>query len=382
MKLECCFAYHNCFNSLCEDASQTSFDNDFLSTLGFNDEEQRSLLSDGNSRSDSGYFSSTQFEFPSSNPTSVSTNVVSYSPPLQPIQVSEVQTPAPAEQFTCKWQNCESSFSTLNDLVGHVNVSHLLPSQTPEVQQSVIKTSVAMDATKDNVFENTFNSLCHWNDCHGFNLASVAGSSTACSEPWHLLSDHLLHDHLGVSGPHHSHLPAPAGGGGFSEASIKLPHSNISQHPVVGTNQNINILPTSTGSSEMVTSQSGGNILATPAPSPPPESSPFTQGPPHDCATSAHPCRWTGCFSSFDSCDALTEHLTNAHVGFGKRTYECFWDGCGRNGENGFSSKQKVLRHLQAHTGHRPFVCDQCGQHFSEAATLQQHIRRHTQESK
>jgi hypothetical protein len=33
------------------------------------------------------------------------------------------------------------------------------------------------------------------------------------------------------------------------------------------------------------------------------------------------------------------------------------------------------------HTGHKPFQCKLCKQHFSEAATLQQHMRRHTQES-
>ena len=34
----------------------------------------------------------------------------------------------------------------------------------------------------------------------------------------------------------------------------------------------------------------------------------------------------------------------------------------------------------QTHTGHRPFTCSECGQHFSEAATLAQHMRRHTRE--
>ncbi|KAJ2968835.1 hypothetical protein NUW54_g13104 [Trametes sanguinea] len=33
-----------------------------------------------------------------------------------------------------------------------------------------------------------------------------------------------------------------------------------------------------------------------------------------------------------------------------------------------------------SHTGHRPFQCSVCHQHFSEAATLAQHMRRHTQE--
>ncbi|KAF8324529.1 uncharacterized protein EI90DRAFT_3074954 [Cantharellus anzutake] len=131
-----------------------------------------------------------------------------------------------------------------------------------------------------------------------------------------------------------------------------------------------------------------------------------------------HICRWKDCSEAFPSPLLLTEHLTSVHVGSGKNVYECFWGGCDRNnsgsapystslgdegggegGEGGkgekkvsgrqggsggsggaLSSKQKILRHLQTHTGYRPFRCERCGQCFSEAATLQQHKRRHTNE--
>jgi len=91
-------------------------------------------------------------------------------------------------------------------------------------------------------------------------------------------------------------------------------------------------------------------------------------------------CCWRECECSFASVDDLMNHLTGEHVGAGKNHYECLWGDCERNGEKGFSSKQKVCRHLQMHTGHKPFQCELCEQHFSEAATLQQHKRRHTQE--
>jgi len=100
----------------------------------------------------------------------------------------------------------------------------------------------------------------------------------------------------------------------------------------------------------------------------------------HDCATTDHPCKWFGCQERFTSCETLMTHITTDHVGGGKNHYGCFWDGCGRNGENEFKSKQKICRHLQSHTGHRPHQCEVCKQSFSEAATLQQHMRRHTQE--
>jgi len=61
-------------------------------------------------------------------------------------------------------------------------------------------------------------------------------------------------------------------------------------------------------------------------------------------------CRWRGCEYSFANVDDLMNHLTTVHVGSGKNHYECFWNGCERNGQNGFGSKQKVCRHLQVRT--------------------------------
>jgi hypothetical protein len=58
-------------------------------------------------------------------------------------------------------------------------------------------------------------------------------------------------------------------------------------------------------------------------------------------------CCWRECERSFSSVDGLMNHLTAEHVGSGKNHYECFWKDCERNGEKGFSSKQKVCRHLQ-----------------------------------
>jgi uncharacterized Zn-finger protein len=113
-----------------------------------------------------------------------------------------------------------------------------------------------------------------------------------------------------------------------------------------------------------------------------------------------HQCHWQNCAEMFPNLDDLTTHISSHHVGSGKAQYECFWEGCTRNGENGFSSKQKICRHIQvilsyltnpylaliqpskSHTRHRPFQCEVCHQNFSEAATLQQHMRRHTRESK
>lgn len=45
-------------------------------------------------------------------------------------------------------------------------------------------------------------------------------------------------------------------------------------------------------------------------------------------------------------------HLSVEHVGSGKAGYVCEWEGCDRCDESkGFAQRQKVMRHLQTHTG-------------------------------
>lgn len=94
-----------------------------------------------------------------------------------------------------------------------------------------------------------------------------------------------------------------------------------------------------------------------------------------------HPCGWVHCTESFDTHAELTAHIAEVHVGSGKTEYECGWVGCerARQGRK-FQQKQKVLRHIQTHTGDRPYVCSECHKRFSEASTLTQHMRTHTNE--
>ena len=103
--------------------------------------------------------------------------------------------------------------------------------------------------------------------------------------------------------------------------------------------------------------------------------------PPAQEGRKRHPCGWIHCTESFDTHAELTAHITALHVGSGKTEYECGWVGCPRAQEGRkFSQKQKVLRHIQTHTGDRPYVCPECHKRFSEANTLTQHMRTHTNE--
>ncbi|KAM0756057.1 hypothetical protein T439DRAFT_320745 [Meredithblackwellia eburnea MCA 4105] len=103
--------------------------------------------------------------------------------------------------------------------------------------------------------------------------------------------------------------------------------------------------------------------------------------PPLPSANGRHQCRWKGCLLSFETSSELMNHLSVEHVGSGKAGYVCLWEGCDRCEDGkGFAQRQKVMRHLQTHTGDRPFVCDVCNKSFSEATTLTQHMRVHTNE--
>ncbi|WFD19367.1 zinc-finger protein [Malassezia caprae] len=122
----------------------------------------------------------------------------------------------------------------------------------------------------------------------------------------------------------------------------------------------------------MAPPESSWSALPAPPPTPrAPESEPPRQ----------HRCGWINCTESFSSHAELTAHITQVHVGSGKTEYECGWVGCERAQQGRkFAQKQKVLRHIQTHTGDRPFVCSECNKRFSEANTLAQHMRIHTNE--
>lgn len=147
------------------------------------------------------------------------------------------------------------------------------------------------------------------------------------------------------------------------------------------------------------------------------------QHPPGTEEPEAHPCLWHHCPAVFSSTAALMEHLSAAHVGSGKARYTCEWEGCDRStrvacpmtlyeeeGEEDevaferrreartdagtFRQRQKIMRHLQMHTGmfllvpglsvwlpvadghlgagDKPYACELCGKTFSEAHTLNQ----------
>ncbi|KAH9935901.1 uncharacterized protein BXZ73DRAFT_45159 [Epithele typhae] len=310
----------------------------------------------------------------SSTPQLVPTQVVDPSPSqfTQPHLSQGISSPnftglpppvsldTPPHQEACKWAGCNAVFRSMSELVGHVNLEHLRSAPSAPLSSQTSSTS---PANGESVFGSCLDGhqgcnhpffdgpSCMWGDCNLFPNGQPApgpsnGDELALVEA---LSNHLMRDHLGIS------------------KRQLCPIEDLFTHGVLE--------PSATPSPISAHSPSSSTLKSTLG------TAPLSPSPEHDCASSAsHPCRWKDCGQNFVTCEDLTDHIAAVHVGGGRAHYDCHWEGCSRNGDHGFASKQKISRHMQSHTGHRPFQCNVCQQNFSEAATLAQHMRRHTQE--
>ncbi|KAG1741136.1 hypothetical protein EDB19DRAFT_1706531 [Suillus lakei] len=249
--------------------------------------------------------------------------------------------------FNCLWADCKVAFPSITELVGHVNLDHLRP---PNLTKESAPQQVCSNVPRNQQFDLDALS-CHWGDCAMYPCPESISSSSATTftdTVLDVLTTHLMQDHLGINYP-------------FPQSTTVRAAPPSTTPPTFMEN--------------LARDESSTNATSHPSPrdkSHSPDSRSIDNAP--------KPCKWSGCTQIFSSPDDLTNHILSAHIGSGKAHYECCWEGCSRNGGQGFSSKQKVARHMQSHTGHRPFKCKICNAHFSETATLQQHMRRHTQE--
>ncbi len=212
---------------------------------------------------------------------------------------------------------------------------------------------------------------CLWDDC----LPPIDGSTFGAMSGWHdpQVDTASLNQYLS-SGPAHSHphphvvhqpmrahpVPAdhslPHGPASLDSATAVLKHL-LQQH--LG-------MDTTKGLLDMAAAHADSS---TPVQSAASESK--------SAAALPHACCWIDCGERFDSLAALTDHLSEVHVGKGKNEYECLWSGCvvcdcedgedepacehAHQGEakqvammdpakptgKRFATRQKIMRHLQ-----------------------------------
>ena len=273
-----------------------------------------------------------------------------------------------AGQHSCMWADCHAVFVSLQDLVAHVNVQHLQTVSTSLAGDNQLGPS--QDSTS-NHHQSTLDSTgqvfpsCHWGGCRVYpTVEDVPGSSDRpLDAALGVLAAHLWEYHLGLPTPPPQFNSPSAANSVVAQDGGTSAHSPSSE----GVTPRVRTPPTEVEMMDMVLPTIPGPLLAAEAdpvsdaltsprlgPSSahdhaasPSQSQDHNHDQGHDCATSDHPCKWLNCRERFTSCEALMTHITADHVGGGKNHYGCFWDGCGRNGENEFKSKQKICRHLQ-----------------------------------
>lgn len=286
-----------------------------------------------------------------------------------------------ALEYVCKWTDCTHAYLHKQQLVMHVQRDHLLPCE-PSLC-AVDGFGAPFDLAQHAVGEPA---RCLWDDCsttvpsYGLApplaypptpsslnslpplpyLSSTAPSSLAVhyavappavgeqvqaateSLLQHLLAEHLPGLQPDIASALTAALRGKAGEKGKGRADPRdssLDHAH--SHSASGAHTHVHAhAHRHHGNPYGVKPRSAASHVPPPTPAVP-------------TPTGHHLCRWTGCPLAFASSAELMQHLSADHVGSGQPSYSCEWEGCDRNAANekGFVQRQKVMRHLQTHTG-------------------------------
>jgi hypothetical protein len=212
--------------------------------------------------------------------------------------------------FSCMWGSCDASFTSLTDLIGHVNLNHLVSSASSTFPNNLLS------AHDPQLEQSKLPMTCKWGDCTTQAIPAFTDAD---------LAYHLLREHLGVTS-------SPSGLDQPSPISQSTSHS-LSFDTTIGQDT----------PPQFNNAQGQKTHLRATSPGP---MSPVREGDSHSCS-GVHECKWKECGLFFPTCPELTAHITAIHIGSGQTQYECFWEHCSRNGTNGFQSKQKICRHVQ-----------------------------------
>ena len=260
---------------------------------------------------------------------------LAYTPPLFMTQPS---APVFSSEHTCLWNGCGSSFPSLAELISHVNISHLrtYSSQLPE--------PVATPSSYLRLSSDAFGLSCQWGNCHEYSSTPLSTSSSpGLDDALNSLTGHLLHDHLGLQGGLGDHTMMTTKTAALADAVLPVPTPNSGQDVEMRSE----VQPSDIKQQDALLSGSAKQIDVKKGDDEQQHRTTDEDKTQASATGAAEKCCWRGCDLSFESIDELMNHLTTEHVGSGKNHYECFWRGCERSGKNGFTSKQKVCRHLQ-----------------------------------
>jgi hypothetical protein len=179
---------------------------------------------------------------------------------------------------------------------------------------------------------------CQWDDCHEYSSTPASPSSLRV-DALNSLAGHLLHDHLGLQDAPGDHTAITANDVTLVDVGLPVPVPDLAQDAEMRAEEQHSDnkhqgMPLASNVKQDEVNETKNETTAEDKTSTP-------------VVGITEKCRWRGCERSFANVDDVMNHLTAVHVGSGKNHYECFWNGCERNGQSGFGSKQKVCRHLQ-----------------------------------
>ncbi|KZT27874.1 hypothetical protein NEOLEDRAFT_1130360 [Neolentinus lepideus HHB14362 ss-1] len=238
---------------------------------------------------------------------------------------------------TCMWGNCHAIFSSLQELVGHVNLFHLQPESTAQDLARRAGTPLS----------------CHWGDCQVYpDPTSIPGPSSGnqVNVALNILANHLLQDHLGFTPPPPTSMPTPP------KSGTPIPPEG---HDCAGSTHFCKWQGCGRSfkdCDELTTHITGIHVGS---------------------GKSHYDCHWEGCNrhgeNGFASKQKICRHL-QSHTGH--RPFQC--DVCKQN----FSEAATLQQHMRRHTQEKPYICDfpGCGKAFAITGALTIHKRTHNGE--